>query len=65
MNQRPLPLNTVPSLRSDDVDSFIDLNRLTAVAARRSRVVAVCVIACFLLGAIYLLFATPVYTSQT
>lgn len=65
MNQRPLPLNTVPSLRSDESDSFIDLNRLTAIALRRSRVVAVCVIACFLLGATYLLFATPVYTSQT
>lgn len=65
MNQRPLPLNTVPSLRSDDADSFIDLNRLTAIAARRSRVVAVCVIVCFLLGALYLLTATPVYTSQT
>ena len=25
MNQRPLPLNTFPSLRSDDADSFIDL----------------------------------------
>ena len=65
MNQRPLPLNTVPSLRSDDADSFIDLNRLTAIAARRSRVVAVCVVVCFLLGALYLLTATPVYTSQT
>lgn len=65
MNQRPLPLNTVPSLRSDDPDSFIDLNRLTAIVARRSRVAAVCVIVCFILGGIYLLFATPVYTSQT
>lgn len=65
MNQRPIPLNTVPSLRSDDSDSFIDLNRLTAIAARRSRVVAVCVIVCFVLGGIYLLFATPIYTSQT
>ncbi|MBP1861801.1 polysaccharide biosynthesis tyrosine autokinase [Rhizobium herbae] len=65
MNQRPLPLNTVPSLRSDESDSFIDLNRLTAIALRRSRVVAVCVIACFLVGSVYLLSATPIYTSQT
>ena len=65
MNQRPLPLNTVPSLKSDESDTFIDLNRLTAIALRRSRVVAVCVLLCFLLGGLYLLFATPVYTSQT
>lgn len=65
MNQRPLPLNTVPSLQSDESDTFIDLNRLTAIAFRRSRVVAACVILCFMLGSLYLMFATPVYTSQT
>ncbi len=64
MNQRPLPLNTVPSIQNDDSDSFIDLNRLTAIVARRSRIAAVCVIVCFLLGAVYLFMATPIYTSQ-
>ncbi|CDM59944.1 protein tyrosine kinase MPA1 family protein (plasmid) [Rhizobium favelukesii] len=64
MNQRPLPLNTVSSIRADDSDSFIDLNRLTAILARRSRMAAVCVIVSFALGGAYLLTATPVYTSQ-
>lgn len=64
MNQRPLPLNTVSSIRADDPDSFIDLNRLTAILARRSRMAAVCVIVSFALGGAYLLTATPVYTSQ-
>ena len=65
MNQRPLPLPPVPTLRGDETDSFIDLNRLVAIVARRSRMAAVCVFICFALGVIYLLFATPVYTSQT
>ncbi|WP_275789054.1 polysaccharide biosynthesis tyrosine autokinase [Pararhizobium gei] len=65
MNHRPLPLNAVPPVQSDDSDKFIDLNRLTAIAARRSKVVAICVILFFLLGGLYLLSATPFYTSQT
>ena len=65
MNQRPLPLPPVPTLRGDETDAFIDLNRLVAIVARRARMAVVCVLVCFALGVIYLLFATPVYTSQT
>lgn len=65
MNQRPLPLTPVPTLRGDETDSFIDLNRLAAIVARRARMAAACVLVCFALGVVYLVVATPVYTSQT
>ncbi|AFL49982.1 succinoglycan biosynthesis transport protein ExoP [Sinorhizobium fredii] len=63
MKQRSVPLSVVP--REEQSDGFIDLDRLLAVVVRRARLVAAFVVLFILLGAAYLSFATPFYTSLT
>ncbi len=46
-------------------DGFIDLDRLVAAVFRRARLVTAFVVLFIALGAAYLLFATPYYTSMT
>ncbi|MDI7862067.1 polysaccharide biosynthesis tyrosine autokinase [Rhizobiaceae bacterium n13] len=65
MNERSLPLNSIRYREPDSSDSFIDLDRLIVIIARRTKVIAICIVAFMMLGATYLLFTTPVYTSMT
>lgn len=64
MKQRSVPLSSImPS--EEQSDGFIDLDRLVAAVFRRARLVAAFVVLFIALGAAYLLFATPYYTSMT
>ncbi|MBB4955119.1 succinoglycan biosynthesis transport protein ExoP [Agrobacterium vitis] len=65
MNERTLPLKAVLHRDQPDADSFIDLDRLLTIAARRMRVVALSVVLFMMLGVLYLIFATPYYTAST
>ncbi|WP_085033318.1 polysaccharide biosynthesis tyrosine autokinase [Ensifer aridi] len=64
MKQRGVPLSSVMP-REEQSDGFIDLDRLLAVVVRRARLVAAFVVLFIALGVVYLLFATPYYTSMT
>lgn len=65
MNERSLPLNSLLHREKDNSDSFIDLDRLVAAVLRRARIVMLSVALFIMLGIAYLVFATPIYTSQT
>lgn len=65
MNERTLPLKAVLHRDQPDADSFIDLDRLLTIAARRARLVGVSVAVFLMLGVLYLFFATPYYTAST
>ncbi|MCM2473486.1 polysaccharide biosynthesis tyrosine autokinase [Rhizobium sp. CG5] len=65
MNERSLPLNSLLHRQKDNSDSFIDLERLLTAVMRRTRIVALSVALMVTLGIAYLVFATPIYTSQT
>ncbi|MDQ0563388.1 succinoglycan biosynthesis transport protein ExoP [Rhizobium mesoamericanum] len=65
MNQRNLTLHSTLPKAADDSDSFIDIDRLIAILIRRSGSIALCVAATATLAIVYLLFATPQYTSMT
>jgi succinoglycan biosynthesis transport protein ExoP len=51
--------------KAEEQDTFIDLDKLMAIMARRARTIALCVGALLLVAIVYLLVATPVYTSMT
>ncbi|TCL71124.1 polysaccharide biosynthesis tyrosine autokinase [Rhizobium sp. BK251] len=51
--------------KAEHSDSFIDLEKLMAIVVRRARTIAACVAVFVVLAVVYLLFATPVYTSMT
>jgi succinoglycan biosynthesis transport protein ExoP len=51
--------------KAEDTDSFIDLEKLLAIVTRRGRTIGACVGVLIALAVVYLLFATPVYTSMT
>lgn len=65
MNQRNLTLHSTVPKAPDDSDSFIDIDRLIAIVIRRAGSIALCVAALVAVAAVYLLFATPQYTSMT
>lgn len=65
MNQRNVTFHSVIPAKSEESGSFIDLDRLLAILVRRAGSIALCVGAFVALAAIYLVFATPVYTSMT
>lgn len=65
MNQRNLTLHSTLPKAADDSDSFIDIDRLIAILIRRAGLIAMCVAVTVALAAVYLLFATPQYTSMT
>ncbi|GMB80081.1 succinoglycan biosynthesis transport protein ExoP [Shinella zoogloeoides] len=65
MHQRTVPHSSILRREPDPSDSFIDLNRLLAILVRRARLIGLSVALAVALGIAYLLFATPVYTSQT
>jgi len=65
MNQRNLTLHSTLPKAADDSDSFIDIDRLIAILIRRSGSIALCVAAAVTLAVVFLLFATPQYTSMT
>ncbi|MCF3638935.1 Wzz/FepE/Etk N-terminal domain-containing protein, partial [Rhizobium sp. TRM95111] len=65
MHQRTLPRNSILHREQDASDSFIDLNRLMVIVARRARIVALAAVLFLALGASYLVFTTPIYTSMT
>ena len=65
MNQRNLTLHSTLPKGTDDSDSFIDVDRLIAIVIRRAGSIALCVAATVTLAVVYLLFATPQYTSMT
>jgi succinoglycan biosynthesis transport protein ExoP len=51
--------------KAEESDSFIDLDKLMAIVTRRARTIGACVGVMLVLAIVYLLFATPVYTSMT
>lgn len=65
MHQRTVPHSSVFRKDPDPSDSFIDLNRLLAILVRHARLIALAVALAVALGVTYLVFATPIYTSQT
>lgn len=65
MNQRNVTFHSVIPAKSEESGSFIDLDRLLAILVRRAGSIALCVGAFVALAAVYLVFATPVYTSMT
>lgn len=65
MHQRTVPHSSVLRREPEPSDSFIDLNRLLAILVRRARLIGLSVAVAVALAAAYLVFATPVYTSQT
>ncbi len=65
MNHRALPLNGVLRPEKDDGNSFIDLDRLFASVLRRAMTIGLATALFMMLGAAYLVFTTPVYTSMT
>jgi polysaccharide biosynthesis transport protein len=65
MNERTLPLKAVLHRDQPDADSFIDLDRLLTIAARRIRIVGLSVAIFLVLGVLYLLTTTPYYTAST
>lgn len=64
MQQRPVPLSSTLTAVPQS-DSFIDLDRLAAIVARRYRMILLTVALAAALAGLYLLLATPVYTSAT
>lgn len=65
MNQRSLPLSRPLPRELEHSDSFIDLDRLFAAVLRHVKAIVVSILVFMALGAIYLAFTTPVYTSMT
>src|SRR5690606_18460576 len=65
MNQRNRSRHSTVPKGSDDADSFIDVDRLIAIVIRRAGSIALCVVTLVALAGVYLLFATPQYTSMT
>lgn len=65
MHQRILSQNSVLQREPDSSDSFIDLDRLMVILARRARLIALAVALFIALGVAYLVFTTPIYTSMT
>ncbi len=65
MKQRSLPFSSVLPRQAEEPDGFIDLDRLFSIVVRRARSVGLFVALFIALGGIYLLFATPNYTSMT
>ncbi|MCK3780107.1 polysaccharide biosynthesis tyrosine autokinase [Ensifer sesbaniae] len=65
MNQRSLPFNSVVPREMEEPDRFIDLDRLFSIIVRRARLVGAFVVLFLALGAVYLVFTTPFYTSMT
>ncbi|MGH6760727.1 MAG: polysaccharide biosynthesis tyrosine autokinase [Phyllobacterium sp.] len=68
MHQGNLPLNgrlAISTKEQPDSDHFIDLERLLAMARRQAKTVAIGAAAGLLLGIVYLLFATSIYTAST
>lgn len=65
MKQRSLPFSSVLPRQAEESDGFIDLDRLFSVVLRRGRTVGLFVALFIMLGGVYLLFATPNYTSMT
>ena len=65
MNQRNLTLHSTVPKGAEDSDSFIDIDRLIAIVVRRAGSIALCVVTLVALAGLYLLFATPQYTSLT
>lgn len=54
-----------PPKATDDLDRFIDLERLAAIAMRRARVVGLCALVGLLLGGLYIWFTPAQYTAGT
>src|SRR5690606_1220847 len=65
MHHRTVPHSSVFRREPDPSDSFIDLNRLLTILLRRARLIALAVAVTVALGVVYLVFATPIYTSMT
>lgn len=65
MKHRALNLNGVLRPEKEDGDSFIDLDRLFASIYRRAWTIGIVTALFLALGIVYLLFTTPIYTSQT
>jgi succinoglycan biosynthesis transport protein ExoP len=65
MHHRTVPHSSVFRREPDPSDSFIDLNRLLTILLRRARLIALAVAVTIALGVVYLVFATPIYTSMT
>ncbi|WP_337267540.1 polysaccharide biosynthesis tyrosine autokinase [Oryzifoliimicrobium ureilyticus] len=65
MNQRNLTVHGSVPTPAEPADSFIDIDRLLAILVRRAGAIAACVVAFVALAVIYLIFATPQYTSMT
>jgi succinoglycan biosynthesis transport protein ExoP len=64
MNQKNFTFHTALP-KAEGSDAFIDLDKLMAVLVRRARTIVAGVAIFVVLAVIYLLFATPVYTSAT
>lgn len=64
MNQKNFTFHPA-TLKADGSDGFIDLDRLLAILIRRARTIAAGVVVFVVLAVIYLVMATPVYTSLT
>ncbi|KAA0691453.1 chain-length determining protein [Neorhizobium sp. P12A] len=64
MNQKNFTFHTALP-KAEGSDAFIDLDKLMAVLIRRARTIIAGVVIFVVLAAIYLLFATSVYTSAT
>ena len=65
MHQRILTRSSVLQKEPDASDSFIDLNRLLAIAVRHAKLAALTVVLFVALAVAYLVFTTPIYTSMT
>lgn len=64
MNQKNFTFH--PALgKAQGADGFIDLDKLMAILARRARTIGIGVAVCVVLAVVYLMFATPLYTSMT
>jgi succinoglycan biosynthesis transport protein ExoP len=65
MNQHKLSFHKALPKLEEDRDSFIDLDRLLAILLRRAGTIAAAVGIFAALAAVYLIFATPIYTAST
>ena len=66
MNQNRFALTGTPLGQAEpSSDDFIDIDRLLSTAQRHWRVIALAALVGLALGVLYLLFATPIYTSGT
>ncbi|PZM10604.1 polysaccharide biosynthesis tyrosine autokinase [Rhizobium tubonense] len=64
MNQKNFTFHSALP-KAEESDSFIDLDKLLAILTRRARTIGACVGVLVALAVVYLLLATPVYTSAT